>query len=227
MRQRGSGHEAGGSGAEPGGRLASCLPVSRSSHYCGRRSSSRRVPRRRITVSCTGGAAGRRGVLPGAVAARQGGAFDPWGELHRIVLRGRCTSRTGSSPGRRSRPTIRRWARTRRSTSRAAARGERRFPGTRTRRRGSATRTSGSRCSRCGARRGPGWGTRCWPGRRSPAARSGRRGISGRAVRAGSVRSDWEELSELIAAAHVYTIKAYGPDRVVGFSPIPPMSQVS
>jgi nitrate reductase alpha subunit len=43
----------------------------------------------------------------------------------------------------------------------------------------------------------------------------------------GFVRSDWEEVSELIAAAHVYTIKAYGPDRVVGFSPIPPMSQVS
>ena len=43
----------------------------------------------------------------------------------------------------------------------------------------------------------------------------------------GFVRSDWEEVSELIAAAHVYTIKAHGPDRVVGFSPIPPMSQVS
>ena len=34
-------------------------------------------------------------------------------------------------------------------------------------------------------------------------------------------------MSELIAAAHVHTIKAYGPDRVVGFSPIPAMSQVS
>ena len=43
----------------------------------------------------------------------------------------------------------------------------------------------------------------------------------------GFVRSDWEEVSELIAAAHVHTVKTYGPDRVVGFSPIPAMSQVS
>ncbi len=43
----------------------------------------------------------------------------------------------------------------------------------------------------------------------------------------GFVRSTWDEVSELIAAAHVHTIKAYGPDRVVGFSPIPAMSQVS
>jgi nitrate reductase / nitrite oxidoreductase, alpha subunit len=43
----------------------------------------------------------------------------------------------------------------------------------------------------------------------------------------GMVRSTWDEVSELIAAAHVHTIKAYGPDRVVGFSPIPAMSQVS
>ena len=32
---------------------------------------------------------------------------------------------------------------------------------------------------------------------------------------------------ELIAAAHVHTIKRYGPDRVVGFSPIPAMSMAS
>ncbi len=43
----------------------------------------------------------------------------------------------------------------------------------------------------------------------------------------GFVRSTWSEVSELIAAAHVHTIKEYGPDRVVGFSPIPAMSQVS
>ena len=43
----------------------------------------------------------------------------------------------------------------------------------------------------------------------------------------GFVRSTWDEVSELIAAAHVHTIKEYGPDRVVGFSPIPAMSQVS
>ncbi|HET7386005.1 MAG TPA: nitrate reductase subunit alpha [Nocardioidaceae bacterium] len=43
----------------------------------------------------------------------------------------------------------------------------------------------------------------------------------------GFVRSTWSEVSELIAAAHVHTIKEYGPDRVVGFSPIPAMSMVS
>ncbi|HWF41983.1 MAG TPA: nitrate reductase subunit alpha [Acidothermaceae bacterium] len=43
----------------------------------------------------------------------------------------------------------------------------------------------------------------------------------------GFVRSTWPEVSELIAASHVHTIKEYGPDRVVGFSPIPAMSQVS
>ena len=43
----------------------------------------------------------------------------------------------------------------------------------------------------------------------------------------GFVRSAWPEATELIAAAHVHTVKAYGPDRVVGLSPIPAMSQVS
>ncbi|TYB56790.1 nitrate reductase subunit alpha [Nonomuraea sp. PA05] len=43
----------------------------------------------------------------------------------------------------------------------------------------------------------------------------------------GLVRVSWELATELIAAAHVHTIKAYGPDRVAGFSPIPAMSMVS
>ncbi len=43
----------------------------------------------------------------------------------------------------------------------------------------------------------------------------------------GFLRSSWDEVSELIAAAHVYTVKQYGPDRIVGFSPIPAMSPVS
>jgi nitrate reductase / nitrite oxidoreductase, alpha subunit len=43
----------------------------------------------------------------------------------------------------------------------------------------------------------------------------------------GFVRSTWDEVTELIAAAHVHTVSAHGPDRVVGFSPIPAMSQVS
>jgi nitrate reductase alpha subunit len=43
----------------------------------------------------------------------------------------------------------------------------------------------------------------------------------------GLVRASWDEVCELVAAAHVYTIKRYGPDRVAGFSPIPAMSMVS
>ncbi len=43
----------------------------------------------------------------------------------------------------------------------------------------------------------------------------------------GFVRSTWDEVNELIAAANVYTIKAHGPDRIIGFSPIPAMSMVS
>ncbi|MEO8546622.1 MAG: nitrate reductase subunit alpha, partial [Burkholderiaceae bacterium] len=43
----------------------------------------------------------------------------------------------------------------------------------------------------------------------------------------GMVRSSWDEVNEIIAAANVYTIKKHGPDRVVGFSPIPAMSMVS
>ena len=43
----------------------------------------------------------------------------------------------------------------------------------------------------------------------------------------GLVRATWDEASEIVAAAHVHTIKKYGPDRVAGFSPIPAMSMVS
>jgi nitrate reductase alpha subunit len=43
----------------------------------------------------------------------------------------------------------------------------------------------------------------------------------------GMVRSTWDEVNQLIASANVYTAKKYGPDRVIGFSPIPAMSMVS
>ncbi len=43
----------------------------------------------------------------------------------------------------------------------------------------------------------------------------------------GFVRSSWDEVNEIVAAANVYTIKKHGPDRVIGFSPIPAMSMVS
>ncbi|QRR35522.1 nitrate reductase subunit alpha [Hydrogenophaga sp. YM1] len=43
----------------------------------------------------------------------------------------------------------------------------------------------------------------------------------------GFVRSSWDEVNQLVAAANVYTIRRHGPDRIIGFSPIPAMSMVS
>lgn len=40
-------------------------------------------------------------------------------------------------------------------------------------------------------------------------------------------RGDWEEMAEIIAASSIYTAKKHGPDRVIGFSPIPGMSMIS
>jgi nitrate reductase alpha subunit len=40
-------------------------------------------------------------------------------------------------------------------------------------------------------------------------------------------RITWDEALEIIGAANIYTAKKYGPDRVVGFSPIPAMSMIS
>ena len=43
----------------------------------------------------------------------------------------------------------------------------------------------------------------------------------------GFVRSGWDEVNEMVAAANVHTIKKHGADRIIGFSPIPAMSMVS
>ncbi len=40
-------------------------------------------------------------------------------------------------------------------------------------------------------------------------------------------RAKWDEVVELITAANIYTIKKYGSDRIIGFSPIPAMSMLS
>jgi nitrate reductase alpha subunit len=45
--------------------------------------------------------------------------------------------------------------------------------------------------------------------------------------RGGFARVDWNEANEIVAAANAYTVKTHGPDRVIGFSPIPAMSMVS
>jgi nitrate reductase / nitrite oxidoreductase, alpha subunit len=43
----------------------------------------------------------------------------------------------------------------------------------------------------------------------------------------GFVRANWDEVTEITAAANAWTAREYGPDRVFGFSPIPAMSMVS
>ena len=43
----------------------------------------------------------------------------------------------------------------------------------------------------------------------------------------GMIRTSWQEAVEIVAAAHVSTIKDFGPDRVAGFSVIPAMSMIS
>ncbi len=40
-------------------------------------------------------------------------------------------------------------------------------------------------------------------------------------------RTTWETVQEIIAASAVHTIRKHGPDRIVGFSPIPAMSMLS
>ena len=57
-----------------------------------------------------------------------------------------------------------------------------------------------------------------------PAARGSYQQARGKG---GFRRVSWDEALDLIAASNVHTIKKYGPDRIVGFSPIPAMSQLS
>lgn len=43
----------------------------------------------------------------------------------------------------------------------------------------------------------------------------------------GLVRASWDEVLAIMSAAMIHTIKQYGPDRIIGFSPIPAMSMIS
>ena len=43
----------------------------------------------------------------------------------------------------------------------------------------------------------------------------------------GFIRLGWEEANEIMAAANIHTIRRHGPDRIVGFTPIPAFSMVS
>ena len=58
----------------------------------------------------------------------------------------------------------------------------------------------------------------------NPAKRSAYTSIRGHG---GFVRAGWDEVNEIIAAANAYTIRKHGPDRIIGFSPIPAMSMIS
>ena len=74
-----------------------------------------------------------------------------------------------------------------------------------------------------GARRSSSTATRCWRWAQiagDPAYKTQR-------GKGGFVRASWHEVADLVAAAHVHTIKRYGPDRIAGFSPIPAMSMAS
>ena len=211
MTDAGSGRRAGRHGLARGGRAAAHRALLHPPRDLG--GPARGVPARRPR--------GRR-LLPGPLEPRQGRPLHPRRELHRAPARGRCTSRTGSSPGRRSRPTTRRSARTGRSTSPAAARAAPRSPGTPTRPPGCATRTPAACCvelyreAKARLRRpGRGVGRGDRPTRRRAAATSQARG------KGGLVRVSWDEAIEIVAAAHVHTIKTYGPDRVAGLLPDP------
>ena len=56
---------------------------------------------------------------------------------------------------------------------------------------------------------------------------AGRKSFHQARGKGGFRRVKWEEALEVIAASTIYTIKKYGPDRIIGFSPIPAMSMLS
>ena len=59
------------------------------------------------------------------------------------------------------------------------------------------------------------------------ADKSARKGYQEARGKGGFRRASWEEAMEIASIANIYTAKAHGPDRVVGFSPIPAMSMLS
>ncbi|GFE56144.1 nitrate reductase subunit alpha [Geobacter sp. AOG1] len=54
-----------------------------------------------------------------------------------------------------------------------------------------------------------------------------RKAYTGKRGMGGFRRGAWDEIVELIAASTIHTAKKYGPDRVIGFTPIPAMSMIS
>lgn len=56
---------------------------------------------------------------------------------------------------------------------------------------------------------------------------SARRSIQQARGKGGFRRVSWDDALEITAASTMYTVKKYGPDRIIGFSPIPAMSMLS
>jgi nitrate reductase / nitrite oxidoreductase, alpha subunit len=54
-----------------------------------------------------------------------------------------------------------------------------------------------------------------------------RESYTGKRGMGGFRRGSWDEVVEIIAASSLHTARKHGPDRVVGFSPIPAMSMIS
>ena len=59
------------------------------------------------------------------------------------------------------------------------------------------------------------------------ADKDARKGYQEARGKGGFRRASWEEALEIASVANIYTAKKHGPDRVVGFSPIPAMSMLS
>ncbi|NNG46978.1 MAG: molybdopterin-dependent oxidoreductase, partial [Deltaproteobacteria bacterium] len=55
----------------------------------------------------------------------------------------------------------------------------------------------------------------------------GRRAYQRARGKGGFRRASWDVVLEIIAASAVHTVKRHGPDRIIGFSPIPAMSMLS
>ena len=114
-----------------------------------------------------------------------------------------------------------------RPTSPAAASAGSPPPGTSTARSGSSTPTCAAGSWTCGGRRRRSTATPWRPGPPWSRTRRSRRSYQQARGKGGFRRATWDEVLEIIAASTLYTVKKHGPDRVIGFSPIPAMSMLS
>ena len=151
----------------------------------------------------------------------------PTGSTARAPAPGRSTSRTASSPGRRSRPTTRRTGpRSRvRAAQLPAGRLVQLVPILADPRALPVRPRRPARALPRGPERHGGDSVEAWAAIVEDPEEA--REYKSPRGKGGFVRASWDDAVELVSAAHVYTIKRYGPDRIAGFSPIPAMSMVS